>query len=415
MDRRHFLAAAAGVAAGSVVGCGNRSGGGAGTIKIVSSMPRTGSAKGQTDTIVNGIRMALDEYGGEVAGLKVEYTDLDDANATAGNWTAELETANAQKAEADPDIVAFIGPYNSGAASISAPILNQAGVLQISPAVTWPGITKPGYKTGEPKAYQPSGKKSFCRVIPTDEIQALIGAAFIRDYLKKTRVYLLDDRQVYGKGVADLFETVAPLHVKELKVVGRDGIDTGATDYKALMRKIATEFKPDAVYFGGTSQTNAGQIAKDLKAALPGCPLVVPDGCYEKAFITAAGADAVNGLAYATFGGLDPSKLTGPGKKFVDAYKAKYGNNPEGYAIYGYECGKVVMEAIKKVGRKDRDAIREAALATRDFDQGALGKWGFDENGDTTLANFTVSAVENGDFKPVKEYSGDDIQNLQKH
>lgn len=377
-------------------------------------MPRTGSAKGQTDTIVNGIQMAIDEYGGEVAGFKIEYTDMDDANATAGNWTAELETANAQKAEADPDVMVFIGPYNSGAASMSAPILNQAGILQISPAVTWPGITKPGYKTGEPKAYQPSGKKNFCRVVPTDEIQALVGAAFIRDYLKKKRVHLLEDRQVYGKGVADLFELVVPKFVKELEIVGRDGIDPSATDYKPLMLKIAANSKPNVVYFGGTSQTNAGQIAKDLKAAIPGCPLVVPDGCYELAFIKAAGADAVNGLAYVTFGGVDPSKLTGPGKKFVDGYKAKYGNTPEAYAIYGYECGKVALETIKKVGRKDRDAIREAGLATKDFDQGALGKWSFDENGDTTQANFTVSAVENGDFKPVKEYGGDDVQNLQK-
>jgi branched-chain amino acid transport system substrate-binding protein len=142
--------------------------------------------------------------------------------------------------------------------------------------------------------------------------------------------------------------------------------------------------------------------------------MVAPDGCYEKAFITAAGTDAVNGLAYVTFGGVDPAKLTGPGKKFVDGYKARYGNTPEAYAIYGYECGKVVMEAIKKVGKKDRDAIREAGVATKDFDQGALGKWSFDANGDTTQANFTVSAVKNGDFAVEKEYSGDDIQKLQK-
>ena len=250
--------------------------------------------------------------------------------------------------------------------------------------------------------------------MPTDEIQSLVGAAFIRDGLKKSKVYLLDDRQVYGKGVADLFELVVKNHIKELQVVGRDGIDSNATDYKALMRKIATEHKPDVVYFGGTTQTNAGQIAKDLKQALPGCALIAPDGCYEKSFITAAGAEAVNGLAYVTFGGVDPSKLTGPGKKFVDGYKAKFGNTPEAYALYGYECAKVVVEAIKAAGKKDRDAIRKAGLATRGFEGGALGKWSFDKNGDIDQANFTVSAVRDGDFAVEKEYNGAEIQKLQK-
>ena len=60
-------------------------------IKIVSSLPRTGSAKAQTDTIVNGIRMALDEVDSKVAGFKLEYADLDDATASAGQWTAEAE------------------------------------------------------------------------------------------------------------------------------------------------------------------------------------------------------------------------------------------------------------------------------------------------------------------------------------
>lgn len=419
-NRRRFLATAGGIVAGGGVlaaltggGCGGKKDASK-TIKIFSSMPRTGSAKGQTDTIVNGIRMAIEEYNSEVAGFKIEYTDLDDANATQGNWTAELETANAQKAEADPDCMAMIGPYNSGAASLSAPILNMAGVVQVSPAVTWPGLTKPGYKAGEPGVYQKSGVKTFCRVIPTDEIQSLVGAAFIRDTLKKKRVYVLDDRQVYGKGVADLFEIVVKQFISELEVVGRDGINPEATDYKPLMRNLANKFKPEVVYFGGTSQTNAGQVAKDLKEAIPGCALVVPDGCYEQAFIKAAGADALNGLAYVTFGGADPSKLTGPGKTFVDNYTKKYGGMPEGYAIYGYECGKVVMEAIKKAGKKDREAIRAAVFATKDFSVGALGKWGFDDNGDTTQANFTVSAVKDGNFSVAKEYAGDDIANLQK-
>ena len=62
----------------------------------------------------------------------------------------------------------------------------------------------------------------------------------------------------------------------------------------------------------------------------------------------------------------------------------------------------MVLEAIKKVGKKDREAIRKAVLGTKDFDKGALGKWSFDANGDITLQNMTISKVEGGKFKPVK-------------
>ena len=75
-----------------------------------------------------------------------------------------------------------------------------------------------------------------------------------------------------------------------------------------------------------------------------------------------------------------PQLLTGPGAEFVKKYKEKFGKDPEAYAVYGYEAAKVVLEAIKKVGKKDREAILQGRRsATKDFDKGALGKWSFDD------------------------------------
>ena len=78
-------------------------------VKIVSSLPRTGSAKQQSDTIVRGIRMAIEEAGGQVGPFRVEYLDLDDSTAAAGQWTSEAEAANARRALQDPDVMAYIG------------------------------------------------------------------------------------------------------------------------------------------------------------------------------------------------------------------------------------------------------------------------------------------------------------------
>ncbi|MFO0864793.1 MAG: ABC transporter substrate-binding protein [Gemmataceae bacterium] len=95
-------------------------------IKIVSSLPRTGSAKAQTDTMVNGIKLAMEEVNGKIGDIAIEYLDWDDATAAAGQWTAEAEATNADKAAKNPDVMVYIGPYNSGAAKISMPILNKA-------------------------------------------------------------------------------------------------------------------------------------------------------------------------------------------------------------------------------------------------------------------------------------------------
>lgn len=404
MDRRRFLSVAAGTAAGGSLaflntGCNNSSKGG-NTLKLVSSMPRTGSAKGQTDTIYNGIKMAIDEYNGEIAGMKIEYLDWDDATTQAGNWAAELETANAQKAIADPDVMAYIGPYNSGAAKISMPILNEAGLLQVSPAVTWTGLTKKveGADPNEPGVYRPSGKVTFGRVCPADDTQGPLGADFAKKDLKVNKVYIIDDKELYGQGVSGLFER----QCKKLgiEVIAHESINVTQQDFSSLMTKIKG-LNPDLVYFGGTTQSKGGQIAKDMRTTGITCPLMVPDGCYELAFIKSAGEENLKNC-YITMGGIDPTVLTGSGAEFVKKYKDKFGNDPEAYAVYGYEAAKVILEAIKKVGKKDRAAILATTLGTKDFDKGALGRWGFDENGDTTLQQMTISKVENGKFKPVR-------------
>jgi len=373
-----------------------------GVIRIVSSLPRTGSAKTQTDTIVNGIKMAIEEANGKIGEFTIDYKDLDDATASAGQWTAELESANAEMAARDPNVMVYIGPYNSGAAKNSIPILNRAGLLMISPAVTGVGFTKPGLgKSDEPDIYRESGKLNFTRVVPADDLQGKLGAEWAAQSLGVKKVYVLDDTEVYGKGVATIFRQHC-VNVG-IEVVGSESIDPKQAEYSGLMLKIKAT-NPDMIYLGATSQSNAGQVAKDMVAngLADTCKLMVPDGCYENAFIQAAGANTFNKLkAYVTFGGMPPKEMQGKGKAFVENYKKKFGTEPEGYSVYGYEAAQVALEAIRKAGKKDRNAVREACLAIKDF-EGALGTWSFDANGDTTSSVMSGSTVADGDFKFVK-------------
>lgn len=366
----------------------------AGTVKIVSSLPRTGSAKGQTDTIVNGILMALEEAGGKAGPFKVVYEDLDDATAAAGQWTAEKESANAEQAVKDPDVMVYIGTYNSGAAKVSMPVLNRAGMFMVSPANTWPGLTKPGKgDPGEPEKYRPSGKINFTRVVPADDMQGPAGAEWAKK-LGLTRVFILDDREVYGKGIADLFHARA--EELGLTILGHEGIDAQAQEFKPLMTKVKAA-GPQLVYFGGTTQTKAGQLVKDMLAVGLDAKFMCPDGCFEDAFISSAGAENLHERALITFGGLPAEQLTGKGRTFVENYVKKFGRQPEAYAAYGYECGRVALEAIRRAGKKDREAVRAAGVSIKNFD-GLLGKWSFDRNGDTTNKTLSGNTVRNGKF-----------------
>src|SRR4028118_1064666 len=389
--------------------CQNSTGGGGGTsagvgdpntVKIVSSLPMTGSSSGQTTTIVNAIKQAIEENKNAACDgkIKIAYEPYDDATAAAGKWDPAQVTSNANKAVADKNVVAVIGHFNSGAAKLSIPILNQANLVMVSPANTYPGLTKPGKgEDREPNVYYPTGTRNYSRVVPADDLQGAVAGNWAKS-LGVQKVYILDDQELYGKGIADVFEATA----KKLgiQVLGREGIDIKASDYKALMNKIKA-LSPDLIYFAGITQSNAGQIIKDMRnvGMTPDAVKIMgPDGIKEQALIDAAGKDAEG--VYATFGGLPPQELTGVGAKWYESYKAKYNAEPEPYAAYAYEPAKVAIGAINKVCKNDRNAIREAVMATKDFN-GVLGTWSFDPNGDTSLTTMSGNVVKGGKWEFV--------------
>jgi len=370
------------------------------TIKVVSSLPRTGRAVGQTDAIVNSIRMALDEVQYKVAGFAVAYEDLDDATPARGTWDTAREADNANRALNDPDVMVYLGPFNSGAAAVSIPILNPANLVMISPATTYPGLTKPATGVAaEPDVYYPTGVRNYARVVPTDDVQGAIGAAWAKQ-IGAQRVYVLDDTELYGHGIALLFAETA--RAIGLDVAGGpDGIDSKAVDYRAVAQKIQRS-GADLVYFGGTTQSNAGKLWLDLRTFMPNVLLMGPDGILEDAFVQAAG-EAAEGT-FVTFGGRTPASYTGAALDWLQRYRQQFGADPPVYAIYGYEATRVALDAIQRAGVKDRAIIRDAVFATRNFD-GVLGTWSFDANGDTSLTTMTIQQIVDSKFQPVSEVS----------
>lgn len=397
MDRRSFLSLAGVTAAGSGLALAQPKE----KVKLVSTFPRVGDLKWQTDQFAFAIQMAIEDFE-KVTPFAVQYLDWDESHPRLGTWDEKLVRANAEKAVADADVVAVIGPYHSGACKVAAPIYNVGGLVQLTPSASLPGLTRvsPTSDPDEPACYRPAKRVTLCRVCPHDASQGPLTADFVADELKVRSVYVLDDKELYGLGVSLGFRRRC--EALKLTVLGHDSLDPLSRDLSKLVKAIKAK-NPGLVYLGGTTKTGAVQLAKDMLVQGLECPLVLPDGCYEQAFIDGAGADVFDRLkTFVTVPGLDVSRLEGKGAEFVARFKEKHKRNVTAHTIYAYEATAVVLTALAAVGKKDREAVRKAVVGLKDFDKGLLGKWSFDENGDSTQQPLTVATIEKGKFRAVR-------------
>jgi branched-chain amino acid transport system substrate-binding protein len=379
-------------------------GGGAGggeTVNVYSSLPLQGGQRLQTTAMVNGIKQALEEHGGEAGQMTVKYTSLDDSTAQAGNWTPEATQANAQKVASDDSAIAYIGEFNSGASAVSIPILNEVPVAQISPSNTAVGLTsdEPGADKGEPDKYYPTGERHYLRIVPKDTIQ---GAA-LATIMKQdgcTKPYILNDKEVYGLGLAKNIESSAK--EQGLDVAANEGIDPKAPNFRSLAAEIKSS-GADCFVFAGVTPNGAVQLYKDVSAALPDAKLYGPDGVSNPEFFVAdeGGIPAdVASKTKVTVATLPPDEYPPEGQRFFDEYKKRYDvPSVDPYAIYGYEAMDLVLDTCEELGPDcaDRQAMIDALLATKGRES-VLGTYDIDENGDTTITDYGVYTIEDGEL-----------------
>jgi branched-chain amino acid transport system substrate-binding protein len=375
-------------AAAAVVFAACNTGSAGGTYKVAIELPLQGSELAATQPMINGIKLALKDAEGKAGSYTIEIPDsaiFDDA--VNGAHDPQTGARNMSSIVSDEDFLAVVGPLNSSVAKAQIPISNEAGLLQCSPANTNPGLTKPEYGADE---LRPNPERiNYVRVAATDDIQGPAAAQYLIDVLGKKSVYIIDDTETFGKGVADAFE--AEFVKRGGTVVGHDGAPKTTTDYVPLLTAAKAK-NPESIYFGGVTSTGGARILKAaVQAGLGDVPYVGPDGINDgsaetaDSFLNLAGADAKN--AYSTLAGIGDF----PGKAaFDEAYKAEYGIDATGYAGASYACMQIVLDAIARASETnpgDKAAAREAVRAagtdpSHQYDT-ILGTVQFDANGDT--------------------------------
>jgi len=370
------------------------SSGGSKTLTIYSSLPLQGASRPQSEDVINGEKLALKQRGGKAGDWTIKYVSLDDSTAAAGKWDAGQTKANARKVAQDDSAIAYLGEFNSGASANSIPTTNEAGILQVSPSNTALGLTKGGQgaEPGEPDKYYPTGKRTYGRVVPIDTIQGAAVATYMKDEGVKS-VYVLDDKEVYGQGVAA--NTKAAAEKAGLQVAGEDSWDGKASNYRALASKIKSS-GADAIFTGGIIDNNGPQLFKDLHAANPDAKIFGPDGMATVDMTKEIPAE-VQAKSFFTAPTVSPDELPPAGQKFYEDYKKTYGeaeDQIDPYAVYGYEAMDVVLDAVAK-GGDDRQAVIDAFFSTKGKES-VLGTYDIDKDGDTTLTTYGSYVAKGG-------------------
>ena len=281
----------------------------------------------------------------------------------------------AKKFVSDEDVIAVIGHFNSSCTKPASAIYHEARIAQVTATSTNPALSRQGFDT-------------FFRVSATDDVQGPRGAAFARNVLKIKTLYVIDDKTTYGKGLADEFEKAA----RELgmTVLGHEGITQGDKDFTPLLTKIKP-LAPEMIYFGGVYPEGA-LIIRQARSLVISAVLMGGDGLANPLFTKLATPEIAAGT-YATMVGGDMKKVPAA-QEFIRQYESQYG--PIGqWSAYGYDAANVLIQAIQKAGRKDREAVLKAIREIPRF-SGVTGELVFDAKGDNQNQFIGVFKFENG-------------------
>jgi branched-chain amino acid transport system substrate-binding protein len=348
---------------------------------VYSSLPLQGPLGGMARDIVRGIELA-----NEHAGRPVRYVSLDDSTRRAGTWVPERVAANARRVVDDDRTIAYIGELNSGASAISIPILNDTGILQVSPSNTAIGLTEdgPGAEPGEPDRYYPSGRRTFGRVIPNDQVQGGAAATLLRD-LGVKRLFVAHDGEVYGRGLANLVAQAA--RARGIRVVRSRRLARRGRNAAALARE-ARRRRADGLFYGGVTANGAVRLWRAMARNRRLRWLVGGDGVAETGF-TRRIPRRTRRKTRVMIDRLAPEGYPAGGQEILAALGA-----PDPYALYGYEAMRLVLDSLAR-GGPTRQGVIDAFFATRDRDS-VLGRYSIDANGDTTFSVWGAYRLSGG-------------------
>jgi branched-chain amino acid transport system substrate-binding protein len=363
---------------------------------IASDLPLQGSGRTQTVQMTEAIKFVLKQHDFKAGDYKIGYQSCDDATAQQGKWASEKCSANANAYAQNKGVIGVIGTFNSGCAEIIIPVLNRAPdgpVAMVSPANTYVGLTHGGAGTaaGEPDKYYPTGTRNYIRIVAADDFQGAADAVLTQQ-LGKKNVYILNDKEAYGQGVANNYRNAATQ--LGIGIAGFSAWNGKASSYTGLATKIK-QSGADSVFLGGLVCENGGKVIKDLRSVLgTSVTIVSPDGFTPISAVVDGAGKAAEGQYVSVAG--QPNENLGPtGKKFVQDFGAtQAGGQVDPYSSYAAQSAEVLLTAIEKSDGTRADVATQL-LQTKVTD-GIIGSFQINANGDTNSNPVTIYVIKGG-------------------
>ena len=381
----------------ALAGCGGISGASSDAIgsplTVYSSLPLQGPMAGASAQIVDGEKLALSESGGRAGKFRIAFFSLDDANPSTGTWSPEVTAGNAKTAAQDPSTIAYIGDLDSGATAVSLPLMNSVGILQVSPASPYIGLTS-SVDAGqdEPERFYPSGKRTFGRLQPGDGVEGAAQAQLMRS-LGVRSLYVLDNQDPFQVPLATIAASDA--ESEGITVRAHDSIPTPAgANFSGEVEKIV-ESKAQAVFLAGEADPGAVALWQALHAADPQLLLFGSSGMAREAFASQIGAAGAQ--TYLTTPLLAPALYPATGQKVMRDFRRQFGVEAGPWALYGFDAMRTVLESVRSAGSKgnDRAAVTARFFATR-APHAAIGPFSIEPNGETSSTVYGVDRVSGG-------------------
>ena len=363
---------------------------------IASDLPLQGGSRANALSMIEAIELVLRGRGFRAGRFSVGYQFCDDATAQAGGFEYEKCASNASAYVAHRRVLGLIGSYNSGCSLVQIPIANRASLAMISPSNSAIGLTHaaPSSPRGELGRLYPTGERHYARLLPADDVQAA-AAALLARRLDCGRVSIL--REPFGGYALDVATSFARTARRVgLRIAGPTQWDPGATSYVTLAHAIRSA-RSGCVFLAGGIYSNGGRLLRDLRSSLgPELPIIASDGFSQGDDVLDAAGRAGDGL-YVTVAGVPTDRLGPTGQRFLDRFRRTRpaGEAPNLYwGAFAAQSAELLLDAI---ARSDgtRLSVRKKLLAAR-VENGILGSFGFDRNGDAKPSSITILRVRAG-------------------